>query len=100
LSKVPPSADVETNIEAASSVAVSDEIVVLALLVVLYVEPVEVATTPAVPADNVPAWILHEVLAAIVDPTAFHVVEAVGIVSRPVSLIQKEAVEVPEPGEK
>jgi hypothetical protein len=85
--------------EAASSVAVNDEMVVLALFVVLKVEPVEVATTPAVPADNVPAWILHVVPADIVDPTAFQVVEAVGVVSNPVSLIQKEAVEVPEPGE-
>tara|TARA_B100001123_G_scaffold155612_1_gene180259 strand:- start:1464 stop:1724 length:261 start_codon:yes stop_codon:yes gene_type:complete len=85
--------------EAPSSVAVRDEMVVLALLVVLNVEPVEVATTPAVPAERVPEWILHVVPAVTAEPTAFQVVDAVGVVSRPVSLIQKEAVEVPEPGE-
>jgi hypothetical protein len=80
-------------------------IVVLAGIDALNVDPavdepafmgVDVEKVPCVPLETAPVWSVYTVLSA-VDVFPAHVLEAEFVNSSPVSFIQKEAVDVPDP---
>jgi hypothetical protein len=72
--------------------------VVLAGMVTLKVDPVDVEKVPFVPPDTVPACIVNTVLSAVEEFPA-QVLDAELVNSSAVSFNQKEAVDVPDPGE-